>query len=202
MRRLALVLLAASFGCAVAPGYMGPDDIATATTAARHRYGGFSISPPRTAGWRVRVSEQRPEAGVFRRELASPTHTFIAGAELIELASGVPFEQAATPRGLDDPARHEVLENAHEAYAGRFGPCLRYTIRLADKGAPNAGGAVLHFLERGIVCAHPTMSGTAVRASFSERGLPDELDPSLWTELEAYLESLELERVPGVAADS
>ncbi len=199
MRKITAILVV-SLGCAAGPGYFGPDDIATATSAPRHQYRGFSIAPPRGVGWQVRVSEQRPDAAVFRRPLVTPTHTFVAESYLIQLMNDVPFERAAAPRGLDDPMRFDVLENTHAVHEGPPGRCLRYTIRLADKSAPSARGATLHLLERGLVCAHPSMRDTGVRASFSERGLPAELDPSLWTELDAFLNSLQLESAPGVPA--
>jgi len=200
MRRTVAILLV-SLGCASGPGYFGPSDVPTTTTAPRHQYRGFSIAPPRGSGWFLLGSEQRPDAAIFRRTLFTRTHTLIAEAYAIPLPhERLPFEQAAAPRGLDDPERFDVLENTHAVYQAPSGPCLSYAIRLADKSSRKARGALLHLLERGLVCAHPSLPDTAVRASFSERGLPDELDPHLWTELDAFLNSLQLESAPGVPA--
>ncbi len=193
MRKLSAIVLFACLGCAVAPGYVGPNEVATSMASHRQNHYGFSIQPPQSRGWRVRANEQRPQEAVYRRDLPTNTHTFIAQAYLIELPSDVPFEQAAIPSGFSDADRYQVIENNHEPYTGPHGRCVRYSTRLADQAAPNAKGEILHLLEKGVVCAHPTIPGAAVRASFSERGLPAELEPGLWQEFEAFVEGLQLE---------
>lgn len=202
LKTLALALVALALGCgrAVAPGYFGRDYTPTALTAARHQYHGFSVAPPRGPNWRVRVSEQSSDAAIYRQELASETHTFVASVKLIRLEENVPFEESGVPHGLSDPARYTVLENTHQPDGSRKTQCIRYSVRLLDKAAPNSPNAPLLFVDKGLVCAHPTIPGVAVRASFSERGLPQESDPRLWDALEAFLQGVQLESAPGVPA--
>lgn len=192
---LACVLLAGC-GFALAPGYFGPDRIPTDATLRRHQYHCFSVKPPTGKGWYVVVSEQTPEETVYRLELPTRTHTLLASAYLVPLDPSLPFEEAAVPHGLGDPDRFEYLERTHDVDASRDVPCVRYSLRLLDKRAPNSPSAPLHMIDRGMVCAHPSIPDTAVRASFSERGLPEELDESLWTELETFLRGVELESEP------
>lgn len=202
MKTAALALGAALLGCgyASAPGYLGRDYIPTAFTASRHEYHGFTVEPPRGPNWKLLVSEQRPDSATYRQELSAETHTFVASVHLIPLDANLPFEESAVPHGFTDPARNELIEIAHQPDTSRNTPCIRYSLLLLDKAAPNSNGAALHLLDKGLVCAHPTMPNTGVRASFSERGLPQELDPSLWDGFEAFLNSIQLESAPGTPA--
>jgi hypothetical protein len=193
----ALLLFA---GCAAAPGYLGPDVQPTSLTKPRQQYRGFSVRPPLGAGWTVRVSEQTHERATYRRELPTKTHTFIASVGLVQLDKSLPVEDALAPSGFANSERYVVLENSHEPDHSRKTTCIRYSIRLQDKQAPNSPGAPLVLIDRGLVCAHPTLPGMAVRASFSERGLEGELDPALWTDFEEFLRGVQIESSPGVPA--
>lgn len=148
----------------------------------------------------MQVSEQTPNAAVYHHELPTKTHTFVAAVALIRLDDTAPFEEAAAPHGLSDPARYTVVEATHQPDTSRKTRCIRYSLELIDAKAPNSPTAPLRFLERGLVCAHPSIPGAAVRASFSERGLPEEMDPRLWDDLEGFLSGVQLESAPGVPA--
>ena len=193
-----LVLLS----CAVSAnaGLFGPDEQPTSRTKPRHQYHGFSVKPPTSNGWVVKISEQTPNGAIYRHQLPTKTHTFVAGVGLVRLDPSLPVEEALVPRGLANSDRIEVLENSHEVDNGRKATCIRYSIRYKDKGAPNSGGATLVMIDRGFVCAHPTIQGEAIRASFSERGLESELDPQLWSEFEDFLKGVQIESAPGVPA--
>jgi len=193
----ALLLVA---GCAAAPGYMGRDVQPTSLTLARHQYRGFSVRPPQAAGWTVRVSEQTHERAIYRRELPTKTHTFIAGVALVQLNKSLPVEDALVPGALENAERYQVLENSHEPDHSRRTTCIRYSIRLLDKQAPNSPSVPLIFIDRGLVCAHPGFPGMAVRASYSERGLEGELDPELWKDFEEFLGGVRIESSSGVPA--
>jgi len=93
-------------------------------------------------------------------------HTFVASVALIQLDTTVPLEESLIPHGVGNPERSEVLEQTHEPDTSRKTQCIRYSIRLLDKAAPNSGGADLCLIDRGLICAHPKMPGMAVRASF------------------------------------
>lgn len=197
-RCVVVVLLAGCGGLAVAPGYMGPAYIPTSRVSERLQQRGLSVSPPRGGAWMVDLNEQTPLEAVFRQELPSTTHSFLALAVLVHLEPGVPFEQAAALQGFDDPARYEVLEYKVQPDTSRKTPCTRYTLRLLVKTSPNAPNTPLQMLERGTVCAHPTMRDMAVRASFSERGIPTEMDPALWSGFDDFLGGIQIESAPGV----
>jgi hypothetical protein len=189
-------------GCAAAtaPGYIGPDVQHTEVTKRQQQYRGFSVHPPTSSGWTVRVSEQSPARATYRLTLPSKTHTFVANASLIQIDTKLPIEEALVPSGMANVGRTQVLENSHQVDTTRKTTCIRYSIHYRDTGAPNSSDAVLEMIDRGFVCAHPTMPGLAVRASFSERGLPQELDPSLWAGFEEFLSGIQIESAPGVPA--
>ncbi len=199
---VAIGAIASLEGCAVAtaPGYIGSDVQPTAVTKRQQQYRGFSVHPPTSSGWTVRVSEQSPLRATYRLTLPSKTHTFLASASLIQIDTKLPVEEALVPGGVANPGRTQVLESSHQADTTRMTTCIRYSIHIRDTGAPNSPDAALEMVDRGFVCAHPTMPGLAVRASFSERGLPQELDPSLWAGLEEFLRDIQIESAPGVPA--
>src|SRR5438874_5053605 len=155
---------------------------------------------PHECGWVVRISEQNTDHAIYRRLLPTKTHTFVAVVSLVRLDQTLSVEQALAPQGIRNTDRTEVLENTHQPDTSRKTTCIRYSIHFKDKHAPNSPEATLDTTDRGFVCAHPTIPGTAVRASFSERGLENELDPSLWAELEDFLKDVQIESAPGVPA--
>ncbi len=193
-----LVLLAAAVAADAFP--FGRDEQPTSHTKPRHQYHGFSVKPPTSAGWVVRISEQNTDHAIYRRLLPTKTHTFLAVVSLLRLDQTLSVEEALVPQGIRNTDRTEVLENTHQPDASRKTTCIRYSIHFKDKRAPNSPEATLDTTDRGFVCAHPTIPGTAVRASFSERGLENELDPSLWAELEDFLKDVQIESAPGVPA--
>lgn len=190
---IVVVMLAGCGGMAVAPGYIGPAYIPTSRVSERLQQRGFSVRPPRGGTWMVEVNEQTPLEAVFRQELPSKTHTFLAMVVLVRLEPDVPFEQAAAPQGFFESARYEVLEYKVEPGTSRNTDCIRYTLRLLVKTSPSAPNTPLQMLERGTVCAHPTMQDMAVRASFSERGMPEEMNPTLWSDFDDFIEGIHIE---------
>lgn len=197
---LAPCVLLAACAVATAPGYIGPDLQPTNHTQSRQQYRGFSVRPPMGSGWTVRVSEQVHEHAVYRRTLATKTHTFVASVGLVQLAKALKTEDALVPSTFADSERYQVLENSHQSDDSRKMTCIRYSIRLRDKRAPNSPDADLVLIDRGLVCAHPTFPGMAIRASYSERGLEGELDSALWTDFEEFLRGVQIESAPGVPA--
>jgi hypothetical protein len=187
-------------GCAVALGYIGPNVQPTNLTQSRQQYRGFSVHPPLGAGWTVKVSEQTHERATYRHQLPTKTHTFVAGAALVQLDKSLSVEDALVPSGFANSERYTMLENSHEPDHSRKTMCVRYSIRLRDKQAPNSPDAPLILIDRGFVCAHPTFPGMAVRASYSERGLEGELDSALWADFEEFLRGVQIEASPGVPA--
>jgi len=193
-----LVLLSTAVTAAAFP--FGRDEQPTSHTKPRHQYHGFSVKPPTSSGWVVRISEQIPERATYRRLLPSKTHTFLAGVSLVRLDQTLAVEDALVPHGIVNTDRTEILENTHQPDTSRKTTCIRYSIHFKDKHAPNSPDATLDTLDRGLICAHPTIPGMAVRAAFSERGLETELDPSLWGDFEDFLKGVQIESAPGVPA--
>jgi hypothetical protein len=193
-----LVLLAAAVAAHAA--LFGPDEQPTSHTKPRHQYHGFSVKPPTGPGWVVRISEQIPDRAVYRHLLPTKTHTFVAVVSLVRLDQTLPVEEALVPKGIANMDRTEVLENTHQADTSRKTTCIRFSLHFREKHAANSPDATLDTTDRGFVCAHPTIPGMAVRASFSERGLESELDPGLWTELDDFLKGVQIESAPGVPA--
>jgi hypothetical protein len=185
---------------AAAPAYLGSDVVPTNHTLARHQYHGFSVEPPTGPDWFVRVSEQSNYQATYKRRLPSRTHTFIAGVSLGQLDKSLSIEDALVPHGFGDPDRYKVIEQTHERDDSRTTLCYRYLMRLVDKRAPNSPHADLQFIDRGLVCVHPTIAGAYVRAGFSERGLESEIDPNLWSGFEDFLRGVRIESAPGVPA--
>lgn len=156
---VAIAVTAAIGGCAVAtaPGHMGPDVQPTAITKRQQQYRGFSVHPPTSSGWTVRVSEQSPFRATYRFNLSSKTHTFVAGASLLQIDTKLPVEEALVPSGVANTDRTQVLESSHQVDTTRKTTCIRYAIHIRDTGAPNSPDAALEMIDRGFVCAHPTM---------------------------------------------
>ena len=184
-----------------APAFtFGGDVQPTTHTKRRHQYHGFSVQPPVSPGWFVRISEQIPARATYRHPLPTKTHTFIASVDFGKLDKSVPIEEALVPHGLANPDRMQVLENSHQIDESRKTKCIRYTIHIKDNHAPNAPEDVLDLIDRGLVCAHPTIPDSYIRASYSERGLESELDPKLWSDFEEFLRGVQIESAPGVPA--
>ena len=202
MKPFACALFAVLVGCATpaSSGVFYSDTQPTTHTKPRHQYHGFSVRPPMDPGWFVTISEQTHERAIYRRHLPTKTHTFLAGVVLGQLDRTLPVEEALVPHGIQNSDRTEALENTHQADTSRKAICIRYSIRFKDKHAPNSPEEVVELIDKGLVCAHPTIPGAFIRASFSERGLEGELDPDLWNGLEYFLGGVQIESAPGVPA--
>src|SRR5258708_5964344 len=88
-----LVLLGAAVAADASP-FFGPDEQPTSHTKPRHQYHGYSVKPPTSAGWFVRISEQTANSAVYRRRLPTKTHTFVAVVNLVRLDQSLPIEEA------------------------------------------------------------------------------------------------------------
>ena len=178
----------------------GSDVQPTTHTKRRQQYHGFSVQPPISPGWFETISEQSPGRATFRHPLPTKTHTFLASVVFGQLDKSMPIEDALVPHGLANSDRMQVLEESHQPDESRKTKCIRYTLRLKDIHAPNAPDEVLDLIDRGLVCVHPTIPDTYVRASYSERGIESELDSNLWADFEEFLRGVQIESAPGVPA--
>jgi hypothetical protein len=176
----------------------GRDVQPTTHTKRRQQYHGFSVQPPISPGWFVTISEQTPARATYRHPLPTNTHTFIASVVIGQLDKTVPVEDALVPHGFADSTRVQVVENTHQVDDSRKTKCIRYAIHFKDNHAANAPNDVLDMIHRGLVCVHPTIPDSFIRASYSERGIESELDPQLWADFEEFLRGINIESAPGV----
>jgi hypothetical protein len=172
----------------------------TTNVESRQQYFGFSVRPPASPGWFVTISEQSPRRATYRHALPTTTHTFVASVVIGQLDKSVPIDDALVPHGIANSDRMQVVENSHRTDESRKTKCIRYAIHIKDNHPPNAPDDVLDLIDLGLVCVHPTIPDSYVRASYSERGLESELDSKLWADLEEFLRGVQIESAPGVPA--
>lgn len=161
----------------------------------------FSVHPPQGEGW---ILSGRSENGVLYGRRLSPTHT--------ALALGVEFD-AKRPITRQDDVVHLLEANwaekardvsryrnqsSHAEPLAAFGKrCVRYHLRSDDHGAVNKGDApFLHQLARGLVCYDPRNPDRLVRVAYSERSLPEEVNPDFDKDADTFLNGLELNGTP------
>jgi hypothetical protein len=197
---ICVVLAAGIFGFVTVAngGLFNFDEKPTSHTQRRQQYHGFSVRPPIGPGWIVRISEQNPANAIYRHLLPSRTHTLFAAVTFGQLDKSLSVEDALIPSVVSHPDRTEMLESTHERDTSRHALCFKYSIRYKDTRAANSPGVALDTVDRGLVCAHPTIAGAGIRISYSERGLESELDPSLWKDFDDFLSGVQIESAPGV----
>lgn len=199
-----MVLLFVVAACASAPGYFGPDRIPTRESEERHQYQGFAAYPPRGDAWWLRVREQTPGKAIYRREVPGRTHSALCAADLSilprEPTDSEDLAEMVRPTPPDDPERFELLQYSHELVSRQGERCVRFRQVAVDRNAPNSPEQPLHLRDIGWICTHPSVDKGVLRAVFSERGLPEELEPGLEAEAPRCLEAFELEASPGVPA--
>lgn len=196
------LLLAACVSCTAPPTESGLSTLPMAQTACRNRYrfSGFSVCIPTDSQWSFRFNEQTSVKALFRRGPMTVTHSFYATVTLDAIDPDLPFDQAVKNSHtlITDRSRFTLLEYSQQADGSRGIPCVRFSFRALDERARFAPGVPLHLVTKGLTCAHPSMKGSAVEAVYSERGLPSELDPSLWLDLEEFLRGVQIESASGM----
>lgn len=196
---IGILLVTPSIGSADSRGSFGNESVLIAQAESSLQFVGFSVRAPTGKDWTVPTNEQTPARAIFRRTLSYP-HSFFASVELVIFDANRPFEQQVkSAKTGGEPTRFELLDYSQQMDQSRGTPCIRYSVRAIDKQARGASGVPLHLLTKGFICIHPTMTGKAVDAHYSERGLPIQLDPSLWKDLEEFLRGVQLgsaQRIP------
>lgn len=199
----ALATLAASLGLACASF----DRISYDRMAPRLAYQGFSFDKPPNEHWYILESEQSYTSVPVRRELdpPSPTHSFYAAVALggieREPRSHADFAALARSKGRTGP--YEITEvSYHQETTTRQGQwCIRSESVDRVRGAPVAPDRTLTMVIRGFRCLHPTWPKTTLDFFYSERGLPEELDPALYEEGEAFLRGVRIDVAPDTPAE-
>ena len=199
--RVTQTLLALSLAGCVVPATMF-DRIGYFNMTPRLEYQGFSFDRPPNPHWYVLQSEQTHTRAVLRRDLdgSSETHTFYAQVTMggIERQPQTHEEFAELARSKGQQAPYEVQTVAYEqSLTTRQNQwCIRVDSSHVSHGAPVAPDRELAMTIRGYRCLHPTWPKTTLDFYYSERGLPEEMDPELSKEGETFLEGVRIDVAP------
>jgi hypothetical protein len=172
----------------------------------RLQYQGFSFARPPNPYWYFLRSEEEYTSVTLRRDLspATPTHSFYAIVSLGGLErdpqSHDDFAELARSKGQH--ALYEVTTVYYEqsliTKQGQW--CIRFDSRHNVRGAPVAPDQELVMNMAGFRCRHPYWPRTTLDFFYSERGLPNELDPKLAEEGEEFLKGVSIDVAPGTPA--
>lgn len=203
--RRSLVVLAScvAVGCASATP---SDKVDFFQMAPRLEYQGFSFDRPPGTHWYLLQSEQSSTSATLRRETFSitGTHTFYAIVELgsIEKQPESHEQFAELARIGQRQAGYEVANVSHAQHLALWQGqwCIRFESSHLVTGAPPSPERPLSMILRGYRCLHPAWPRVTLDFFYSERGLPDQLEPKLSEEGEAFLESVRIDVAPDTAA--
>jgi hypothetical protein len=190
-------------GCATAPGYIGPNEVSASPLlmSKRLQYRGFSLVRPAHQGWFIKVSEQTPPHAIVRCHLSSRTHTAYVTADLRSLprtaTSPADFAELCRQDHFHDTNRFTVVSYQQHPVTIQGQWAIEFELTVRDSGAPNSSGQPLTMLESGYVINHPAFPNSAVLMMYSERGLPEELDPHVQADGKDILQGIRLESEPG-----
>ena len=161
-------------------------------------FGGFRLAALPAPEWTV--LERNAASALLGRRTGSATHTFVA----IVMSDTIPdkdlplwnsvsgyfdFMRKLKPASLD-PSRHTLLEQEYSPPLDKAPTCMRYRLRVEDRGAPQARGVALPMTIAGVSCTHPDALRTLVDVSYSERGGPAPESPRMREEAERFISSL------------
>jgi hypothetical protein len=190
-------------GCAVAPGYVGPNEVSASPLlmSARLQYRGFSMERPKSSAWFVKVSEQANTHAIIRCKLSGRTHSAFVSADLRSLpraaTSEMDFAELCRQDQNPDTNRFTIVsyEQHQSSIQGQW--AIEYEIRTLYSGAPGSSGKTLTVIERGYVVRHPTFPHSVIQVRFSERGEADALDPAVEAEGKKIMRGVRVESEPG-----
>lgn len=190
-------------GCATAPGYMGPNEVSAspALMSKRLQYRGFSVTRPSHPGWFIRVNEQSPAHALIRRHLSGRTHSAYVSADLRSLpraaTSPADFAELCRQDHFHDTNRFTVLSYEQHPVTIQGQWAIAFELKVRDSGAPNSPNQPLTMFESGYVINHPAFPNSVILMMYSERGLPEELDPQTQADGKDILQGIRLESEPG-----
>jgi hypothetical protein len=167
----------------------------------RLQYRGFSLTRPSHTGWSVRVSEQAPTHAIVRCHFPGRTHSAYVTADLRSLpraaTSSADFAELCRQDHFHDTNRFTVVSYQQHPVTIQGQWAIAFELMVRDSGAPNSPNQPLTMLESGFVINHPTFPNSAVLMMYSERGLPEELDPNAQADGKDILRGIRLESEPG-----
>ncbi len=193
--------LAALAGCAVAPGYTGPNQakISPLKLAERLQYQGFSFARPEF-GWFVSSSEQTQTHAILRRKFLSSTHSACIDIDILTLpqsaSSQAEFADLCRQDRITDTTRFAVT-GYHQALTKFQGEwALEYDLTMRDNGSAKEHYGMLTLSESGCIVHHPGFPNCVVRMKYCERGEPKELSSELAIAAKKFIQGVRIETTP------
>jgi hypothetical protein len=204
--RIVGLLAGLSLTACIPVPYTWFDKVQYDNMAPRLEYQGFSFDRPPNRLWYMRQSEQSYTSVTLRRDswVPSATHTFYAivqiGGVSRQPESHEDFAELA--RNEEQRADYEIRRESYEqALTIRQNQwCIRFESSYTIPRHPKVPDGELLMILRGYRCLHPAWPERTLDFYYSERGLPDEIDPDLWTEGETFLEGVRIDVAPGTPA--
>jgi hypothetical protein len=199
IRSLSVLLATVFVGCVP---YHWFDKVGYYNMAPRLEYQGFSFERPPNRHWYMLQSEESYTDVTLRREFFPPsdTHTFYARVSLggIDKEPETHSEFAELALVPPQKADYEIRDLSYEQQLTTRQDqwCIRFDSSHIVIGAPPAPEKELTMTLGGYRCLHPGWPMTTLDFYFSERGLPDELDPELSEEGEIFLEGVHIDTLP------
>jgi len=178
------------------------DRVPHSSMAPRLSYQGFSFDRPSSRDWYMLRSEENYTDVTLRRDFWKPsdTHSFYARVSIgsIERQPTSHEEFAELARSDRQSADYEVkLVSYDQLSTTRQNQwCIRLDASYLVVGAPISPDRNLAMIIRGYRCLHPTWPKATLDFFFSERGLPDEIDPDLAREGEKFLDGVRIDVAP------
>jgi hypothetical protein len=203
VRIICVLLATVTASCAPAAWF---DKIRYDNMAPRLAYQGFSFDRPPNRNWYFLQSEQSHTDVTLRRDFLSPseTHTFYAEVSLggIERQPKTHEEFAELARSKGQKAPYQVRTVSYEQHLTTWQNqwCIRVESVDSVRGAPQAPDRDLTLILRGYRCLHPAWPKATLDFFYSERGLPDEIDPKLSEEGEDFLKGVRIDIAPNTPA--
>jgi hypothetical protein len=204
--QIRIAILLVLFSAIACVPYTWFDEVRYDNMAPRLEYQGFSFERPPNRQWYFRQSEQTHTSVTLRRDfwVPSDTHTFYAVVEIGEIdrqpASHEEFAELARSekQNADYEIRTEFYEQRLTTRQNQW--CIRFESSYKIPAHPEVPDRELRMILRGYRCLHPAWPERTLNFFYSERGLPDELDPKLSAEGETFLEGVRIDVAPGTPA--
>lgn len=165
---------------------------------------GFTVARPPDTGWFVLLSEQKDDRAIFRKKLASSTHTAFVEINFGRMSRAATSLEDLVVLDKDKHAFQDTVNlkmiNFTQTPTTRQGQwCVNWTEQVLVLNPATTPIVPLAARAQGFRCIHPLFKGAVVlEAEISERGLEGELDSLIIKEGEEILKSIILESAPGV----
>lgn len=164
----------------------------------RLEYRYFSVARPIDSNWFMDADEQFWFQAKFKVSPLSRTHTFYAVATLIK-ASNLKRQEgdfssviAEELKFIRDHERYEVAEIKQSDFKRNGLDCISFYKKILDKKVPGFEGLILTMIDQGFYCKLPKTPEFIFYATYSERGLPEELDNRFLKEGKYFLENIQI----------